>query len=235
MRVHASFYLLVLAALYGTVWAQAAPPATPRKQPMLQLGVGFSGVTYLGDHNYRNESYYRIHPAAHLSLQFDNYRRVSPQLNFSFSRIRAENRDLAPQAGVQPNTFFSTRYFSLDLRMRIRFNRLGRLRPHLAPGLGLLSYTPQDRVGNSLANQLDTRKEGEDYSSTTILFPLNLGVTYRLNELVSLGADFTHFLTGTDYFDNVGELGPRSGNDRLQELSFTVYITPSQRERAGRH
>lgn len=222
--------LLFLLCLAG---AHAQEPAL-RSQPMVQLGVGFMAIGYQGDMTYQNEPYNRIGSGFNITAQFDNYKRISPQLNLGVGQFRGQNRELPAIEGIQPNTFFHTSYLSLDLRLRYRINKLGKFRPHFAPGIGIISFTPKDMEGNSLANNLDSREEGETYGSTTVLLPLNVGFTCKINELASIGLDFTHLVVGSDYLDNVGNLGPKSGNDRLQTLCLTLYLTPSQREHRGR-
>lgn len=213
--------------------AQEAP-APLRRVPSLQVGVGFSGLTYKGDLNWKRETYYRLYPAVRLTAQFDNQKRVTPQVGVMLGSFSAENRTLAPVEGIQPNTFVRTRFVSADVRLLVRLVKTGRVRPHLGVGLGFLAYDPMDAEGNTLVTNLNTRQETESYGNLAVQFPLVVGVQYRVNELAALGLEFSHHGTTTDYLDNIGQLGARSGNDRLQALTLSLHIVPGQKARSGR-
>jgi hypothetical protein len=224
-------YAVLMAWSAMPAWAQEAPL---RRTPALQVGLGLVGLTYKGDLNYKSESYYRLNTGVRVSLQFDNQRRVSPQLGLMLAGFTAQNRDLGPTDGVQPNTFVRTGLLAVDMRLLVRILKDTRARPYVGLGLGLLAFTPRDAEGNNLVSNLNTRREEETYGNLTAQFPLVLGCQYRVNELVALGIELVHQPTGTDYLDNISALGPRSGNDRLQSLTLSLLLTPGQKQRQGR-
>ncbi|MBX3102318.1 MAG: outer membrane beta-barrel protein [Bacteroidetes bacterium] len=235
MRSLAIFLCLLILTAGAPAGVQAQEnPSGLRRVPALQVGVGFSGLTYQGDLNWKQETYYRMYPGFRLSAQFDNQKRVSPQLGILLGRFSAENRGLGATEGVQPNTYVRTGFMAADVRILIRILRSSRLRPHVGIGLGLLAYDPKDTGGNTLVTNLNTRMESESYGNLAVQFPLVAGFQYRVNDITAIGVEFCHQGTSTDYLDNIGDLGPRPGNDRLQSLTFSLYISPGQKVRQGR-
>ena len=194
-------------------------------QKPLKMGLGLMGSAYVGDLNTNGESFSRFYPGVSISLQFASEKLIAPQLNTGFGRFLSQNRDLAAIDGIQPNTFVETPIFFVDFRLRVRFLRQTAINPYFSLGLGLLGYTPKDAAGNSLLDNLSTRVEGETYGSLTAGFPLSLGTEIQLSPLLGIGLEYTYRLTTSDYLDNISQLGPRAGNDKLQSLLLSLYIT----------
>ncbi|MCZ2355801.1 MAG: hypothetical protein LC115_03760 [Bacteroidia bacterium] len=195
-------------------------PILPK--PALKFGLGFLGITYNGDLNANEEYWHRFYPGGNLSLQFNSVRRLSPQLNIGFSKIIAQDRSLF-QNGQKSNNYVETPFFWGNVLVKYRFYKTGRVRPHIAAGIGILGFNPKDIEGNNLASNQQTREPGETYSTTVLFFPLNAGVELKLNSFVAIALDYYRFNTTTDYLDNVGKLGKKRGKDILQGLQFTVF------------
>ena len=51
------------------------------------------------------------------------------------------------------------------------------------------------------------------------------GINIKPHPRLTLGLEYTYKLLGTDYLDNLGELGAQAGNDRLQDLVLSVQIS----------
>ncbi|MEM1001009.1 MAG: hypothetical protein AAGN35_28400, partial [Bacteroidota bacterium] len=166
-----------------------------------------------------------FHPGVSISLQFASEKLISPQLNTGFGRFVAQDRDLPAVEGVSPNRFVETPFFFVDFRLKARFLRETSFNPYASVGIGLLGFTPRDQDDNNLLDNISTRAEGETYGSLTAGFPLSLGAELQLSPLVGLGLEYTYRLTSSDYLDNIAQLGPRSGNDRLQSLLLSIYFT----------
>jgi hypothetical protein len=218
-----SWILIVLISLFSApLWAQgeAGKP--------LRLGVGLLASTYIGDLNARGGSMERFTSGASLSLQFASEKLLSPQLNAGFGRIMAQDRELQAVDGVYPNTFVQTPFFQVDLRLKARFLRASPVHPHMSAGVGFLGYTPKDMDGNNLTDNYSTRRSDETYGPMTASFPLSAGVEVPLNGTLMVGLDYTYRMTASDYLDNVGRLGQRKGNDKLQSILLTLYITFDQ-------
>jgi hypothetical protein len=159
---------------------------------------------------------------------------VSPQVNLGIARTVAQNRNLPPAEGIQPNTFANTRYFTFDFMLRVRPLRRSNVRPYLALGGGLVSFTPKDASGNNLDRQEGTRAPDENYNTTAFYYPLALGATFRLNDFAMLALQYKQYFTNTDYLDNIGQLGSRPGADQLQALSLSLCFSPGAKLRRGR-
>jgi hypothetical protein len=210
----------VLGLLMGLQLMAQQPPQKP-----LRLGLGLSGTSYVGDLNSNGGAFDRFSPGACLSLQFDSDRLLSPQLNAGFGKFMAQDRDLAAVEGVQPNTFVQTPFFFVDLRLKARFLREIALHPYLSAGIGLLGYTPKDADANNLIDNIATRNAGETFGSMTAGLPLSTGLELEISPIMLLGLEYTYRITTSDYLDNVGQLGPRSGKDKLHALVLSLYIT----------
>ena len=210
--------------LCGFVMAQESisdeKPIIPK--PALKFGLGFLGITYHGDLNANEEYWHRFYPGANLSLQFNSIRRFSPQINIGFSKIIVQDRTL-PGNGQTPNNFVETPFFWGNVLLKCRIPKVGRFRPHIAPGIGLIGFSPKDVVGNNLTSNQQTRTAGESYSTTVLYFPINIGFELKLNRFAAIGLDYYRFNMMTDYFDNIGKLGTKNGNDKLEGLQFTVF------------
>lgn len=209
-------------------------PAWGQVTQRFQVGVSPTALIYAGDLTPSDERLHRVSAGFNASLQFDLPKLFTPQLNIGVARLRAQDRTLGPADGVQPNTFVSTRLIHASFVLRLRLMRRSRFRPHAGVGIGLLSYRPQDEIGENLADQPNTRAPGEEYGGITGVLPLNVGCTYKINDLFAVGFDYTRQVVFTDYLDNIGALGTDNRNDRLHELRFTVYFSPTYKKRYGR-
>lgn len=191
-------------------------------KPALKFGLGFLGITYHGDLNANEEYWHRFYPGANFSLQFNSIRRLSPQMNVGFSKIIVQDRNL-PGRGLKPNNYVETPFFWGNVLLKCRIPKVGRFRPHVAAGIGLIGFNPKDIDGNSLATNQQTRSNGETYATTVVFFPVNVGFELKLNRFAAIGLDYYRFNITTDYFDNIGKLGTKSGNDKLEGLQFTLF------------
>lgn len=218
------FHQIVLT--FGLLLAGFAPlQAQDAPQKPLRIGLGLLGTTYVGDLNTNGDAIHKFYPGVGLSLQFASEKLISPQLNTGFGKFIAQDRNIAPVEDVTPNTFVETPYFFADFRLKARFLRQKDFQPYFSLGLGLLGYTPRDQDGNNLLDNTSTRQDGETYGSLTAGFPLSLGAEVHLSQILALGVEYTYRLSGTDYLDNIGELGLRNGNDKMHSLLLSLYIT----------
>ena len=213
-------WTILLAMLFVTFQAMGQASQKP-----LRLGVGFMGAAYNGDLTTNGDALHRFYPGFNFTLQFASEKLISPQLNAGFGRFVTQDRDIAPVEGIQPNTFVDTRFFHVDFRLKARFLREKMVHPYISAGLGLLGYTPRDQDGNNLLDNLSTRNEFETYGSIAASFPLSPGVEIEMSPLLILGLEYTFRPTTSDYLDNISELGTKDGNDRIQALILSLYVT----------
>lgn len=224
-------WTLWVAFLFMAFQAHAQAP----EQKPLQIGLGMMGTAYDGDLTTNGDALYRFHPGFNFSFQFASEKLISPQLNAGFGRFVNQDRDIASVEGVQPNTFVDTRIFHVDFRLKARFLRDKAVHPYVSAGIGLLGYAPRDEDGNNLLDDLNTRNDGETYGSITASFPLSPGVEIELSPLLMVGLEYTYRPTGSDYLDNISQLGTKSGNDKIQALALSLYfiIDPNRSTSGG--
>lgn len=195
----------------------------------LQIGIGLSANAYSGDLNYRDNTPVRAYPGINFSLQFENKKPLSFQLNSGFARF-TEQKDLLALEGqgeYQPNIFVQTGFFYLDARLRYFFYHKRKIRPFLGAGVGFLSFNPEDQEGDFLAENIFTRlPEEESYLTLVAQFPLQAGIQIRIKSTVSINLSANYRYTASDYLDNVGLFGAKPGKDALlsaqAELVFTL-------------
>ncbi len=206
--------------------------------PRFQIGAGPTVNWFYGDLQPEDERIHRPYAGMNIALQFNNPKFIGPQINAGFGSYRVQDRLFDPEipAGedVEPNTFASSNFFYLDFMLRIRPLKRRLFRPHGGVGIGLFNFNPKNVAGEELVNLPDTRLPQEEYNTTTGMLPLNVGFTWAINDLVSVGMDYYRHVVFSDYLDNVGELGTRSGGDGLNSLQIMVYLTPSYLKRRGR-
>ncbi|GAB4427453.1 MAG: hypothetical protein OHK0039_45790 [Bacteroidia bacterium] len=202
------------------LWGQQADP------PPLQIGLGLAGYAYTGDLTYGETDFVRAYPGGNISVQFDGSKALQIQLNAGYGRFveQLDGPAADPVDGIAPNTFVETSFFYTDLRLRLRFFRAYPLQPYLSAGMGMLFFTPRDAQGNFLGENIFTRYLDETYGTTVPVFPLTVGLRYRFNALLQLGAGYTYRVVQTDYLDNIGRLGQQPGNDALHAAEIALYI-----------
>jgi hypothetical protein len=165
-------------------------------------------------------------PGVQLSafMQFDPNRWLNVGLWFSAGEVQSENRGVRffDQSEFQINDFARANYYSLHVEASFHLLKKSNYSVYLAQGFGFMRFTVFDRDKNNLANQLDSRAQGEDYSNLTVLLPTTLNAYYFLPN------DFgIHFRTGwlnpqTDYLDNISEFGNSDNNDNLFILQLSI-------------
>lgn len=212
-------FLLVLGA------AAVSAQQVERSIKPLRIGLGLMGAGYAGDLNYKGEQFYRFYPGFNLSFEFHGKALIKPQLQAGYGKFVSQNRSLEPIQGYRVSKYVETSFFFLDFRLKARFFRKTAFNPYLSAGIGMLNYTPRDAQGNALADNFESRLEEEQYSSMTATFPLSVGIDLRFSPILSVGFDFTHKPTTTDYLDNLGKLGLKNGNDRLNTFTLFLLVT----------
>lgn len=214
------FLTLALLLSSGTVFCQQQKAPVP----VIRVGLGLMGSAYAGDLNFEGEQFYRFYPGFDGYLQLGKPKLIRPQIHMGFGKFVAQNRLLEPVAGYDINKYVETSFFYADLRFKLTFLRKKKFQPYFSLGPELLNYTPRDADGNALSDNFNSRKENETYGSVTFAFPLSLGFDLALSPVLGLNADFTFRTTSSDYLDNIGELGGKSGNDKLNTLTIGMYV-----------
>lgn len=214
--------LWCILALLFPVLILAQPTSSP-----LQVGIGLMGVSYEGDLTDAETAFQRIHPGGNISVQFDGKAFIQPQFNVGFGEFREQSdfMKLSNTPDVIPNSFVSTSFFYTDLRLRGRFMRTKAIQPVLGAGIGLIFFNPKDQDGNYLGENIFTRLSEEQYNTTVPSFVGTAGLTARINATVSAAIEYNYRMVNSDYLDNIGLLGTRSGNDKLHSLEVSMRFT----------
>jgi LysM repeat protein len=197
----------------------------------LKLGLGLLTTMYQGDLSMDESGTFRVYPGANLSIQSQRIRRIQLQLNAGFGRFADQFDNGMPMApeGVQMASFVETSYFYGDLRLRLTPFPWHRVRPYASVGAGFLIFSPKDLNGKFLSDAILTRPEGENYNTSVPQLPLSIGLQTEMTGLLGAGIEYTYRFTPTDYLDNVGSLGSRTGYDRLHNVTFSLYFNFSGR------
>jgi hypothetical protein len=199
-----------------------------------QVGVTFLGVTYTGDLQSPAELFHRFYPAYALTFQLKSRRAFYPQFNVGLGTLIANNRNIPQTGGLFPNRIVITDYFYFDLLFNFKFFRRGKVHPYVGFGVGLLSYTPQDLDQRNLTDQITTREPGEDYAPVSPYGIGAVGVQYDINKWFSVNLSARLVYVVSDYFDNVGLLGPTPGPDALQSVNLSWFYTFQRKDKTGR-
>ena len=192
-------------------WAQPAP---------VQVGISLTANAYSGDYTEPATAFQRVYPGGHFSLQKENGQALRVSLTGGFGGFadQYEGEFPALPAGVTPPAYVDTRYFYGDLRLSYRFFARRKVQPYVSAGAGLIVFNPRDEAGRRLRVQSDTRVEGEVYNTVIPQLPVSAGLHYRLHPAVRIGLGYTYRFVPSDYLDNTGQLGNRTGYDALHTL-----------------
>lgn len=116
----------------------------------------------------------------------------------------------------------------------VRGNRALKMDIYLLGGIGFMYFNPKGQLDNGdwvALQPIGTEGQGlpgqkDKYSRTTLTVPLGIGVAKTINRYWSVGIEFVHRVTFTDYIDDVGGLfynpdaiiNANGGNEELRPL-----------------
>lgn len=193
------------------------------QNPSKLIYGGFAATSYKGDLS----GYDKWSSSFHLGIKFNRNHRINGNVNFSFGNITGQNPDYqftGDQGPTTPNRFFKTIFFSMNYDLQINIIKKNNFILYISPGIGLVIYDPEDQFFNKLIDQPLTREEGEDYTTSAIMLPLQLGFIYLLPNNFGLGFNLGILNTQTDYLDNISLWGIKKGNDNIMWTKFSIYI-----------
>lgn len=157
-------------------------------------------------------------------MQFIPNRWLNVGLWFSAGEVQSENREVRffDQSEFQLNDFARTNYQSLHVEPSFHLLKKPNYSIYLSQGFGFMRFVVYDRDNNNLANQLESRAQGEDYSNFTVLLPTTLNAYYFLpnNFGVSVRTGFLN--PQTDYLDNISNFGNPDNNDNIFILQLSI-------------
>lgn len=157
-------------------------------------------------------------------MQFIPNRWLNVGLWFSAGEVQSENREVRffDQSEFQLNDFARTNYQSLHVEPSFHLLKKPNYSIYLSQGFGFMRFVVYDRDNNNLANQLESRAQGEDYSNFTVLLPTTLNAYYFLpnNFGVSVRTGFLN--PQNDYLDNISNFGNPDNNDNIFILQLSI-------------
>ncbi|MCC5944466.1 MAG: hypothetical protein JJT94_05985 [Bernardetiaceae bacterium] len=196
--------------------------------PKLFLELGMSADAYRGDLQNRFRSWGRTF---HIGAVWNKDALIAPATSLSIGRIQGSNHlfnasmpDSLLLEGTQPNRSFYTNFVALQAELRIQFLRHERYTLYIAPGIGLLNFTPRDDNGNALADQNNTRNFTEIYNSNAIMLPIRIGGHYIFENGFGFAANMGFLNPFTDYLDNISELGNPDRRDQVLSMKFSLLV-----------
>lgn len=219
------------------IWGGTLTAQKPSKRgAMLQIGV--TGTGYYGDLNAGEggpftATFFSVSPGVEVALQPAQWGRIAPQIRVGYSRFQAQDPDAranppepieTPDGAIVPNTFADVTlpYLSIGLEGRVFSNKKG-FSPIVSAALRILSFSSKNDEGVPLAQLWTTRlPEERTLPSLTPALDLGLGFETRLNDRLRLIVAYHHVRSGSDYLDNLGQLGRQEGNDKLHSLRISM-------------
>ncbi len=214
-------HFLLISCLVFPLLTQAQDKASPPR-----LGLGMLGWLYTGDLTVDESEYLRMYPGANVYLQFANHRPFRFRANAGFGKIVEQvDRPLVSFESERiPNTYFETNLFYIDLRLMRYFLRDKKVKPFLGFGPSLFFFNPKDQDGNFLIDNIFTRQQGEEFPTTTFVWPATLGLSLAVNDRLSVNVDYTYRLNMSDYVDNIGLLGDNPGRDQVHAFQVSMDL-----------
>lgn len=165
-------------------------------------------------------------PGAQLSafMQFTPNRWLNIGFWLKAGEVQSENSEVRflDQSEFKINDFARTNYQSVHVEPSFHLLKKSNYSIYLSQGFGFMRFEVYDRDNNNLANQLDSRAQGEEYPNFAVLLPTTLNAYYFLPN------DFGfHLRTGwlnpqTDYLDNISIFGNADNNDNIFILQFSI-------------
>lgn len=198
---------------------------TKVKQKGLILDIGFAPVAYRGD---LQSKFNKWSGAFVVGVQTAPQRTIKPHIQIGVGTIIGQNLAYPTEnfEGGVPNTSFYTTFLRANLDVKITYfrNKKKTLSSYLAPGIGLLKFTPHDDTFERLDDQSITRASGETYSTNALILPVALGLNYTLKEKITFQTELGYMNPRTDYIDNISQFGIREKKDNVFSWRFSVLV-----------
>lgn len=200
-------------------WAQ-------RGRQVPQIGLSATAIAYAGDFTEAETQFQRIYPGFDLCLRSAEDRHLAAQLTLGTGRFVEQFDGNVPDTppDVELPDFVDTRFLYGDLRVYYHPVPDFVVDPYVGVGAGLIYFTPRDVEGRLLTRNSATRAEGERYNPIIPQLPLQAGFRFRLNDFLKLGTAYTYRFVPSDYLDNIGDLGTRSGFDALHAVQLSLWL-----------
>jgi len=174
------------------------------------VNLGLGQTSYLGELNHRfqlEESF------SHINLGFEVRLLNHIGARTELIMFRMSGKDSDAKDGTlarQRNLSFESKNFEANFQVLyylFPYNDIYRKRhpmePFIAAGVGLATLNPKTSFIDSSVKLKGLKTEGVDYSGTALVFPVGIGVKFKLNHALNLIVESSYRLTFEDYFDDV--------------------------------
>lgn len=211
-----SSLLLLLVLLISAMSLQAQSPSH-------YIWAGLSANNYRGD---LDDGLPHYGPGIHLGLKLNRAQRLNGSFGIGFGSLNGQDPDFTTPAvaGVQPNHWFSTSFFTLDYSLQYHIIKKERYFVYISQGVGLFRYNPKDEQDRELLAQRSTRAAEETYGNISLQLPTAIGAAYLLPNQWGIGLQASYLNTLTDYIDNIGNLGHKQGNDNVLQFRLLLLV-----------
>jgi hypothetical protein len=192
----------------------------------IHLHFGMGGAWYTGDLSEADLPMLRAQPMLNAGINITGKGWFQPRLGAAFGSFTEQVDGTAPPIApeVTNTDYVRTTFTQLDVQLQAVLWSKKRLSLSLGAGAGLFFFSPQNLEGDFLIDNPFTRLPGEEYPGAAVSYPLTAAVNIRLRKNIGLRAEYTYRATNTDYLDNLGALGAREGNDRLQSVAVGFWF-----------
>jgi hypothetical protein len=187
------------------------------------IKVGIAPALYSGDLVSRNA---KLTSLATVGIRFNQKKKLNGTFQVSFGTLTGQNPgyQFKDDISTTPNTFFRTSLVTIHYDIAYNFVITESLKIYVGAGIGLFRYQPKDDLGQNLLDQIETRADTETYANTSAVIPIKVGAAYFLPN--DFGIEFQAMMMNpqTDYIDNIGQWGNRSGNDQYYSFQLNLLI-----------
>ena len=227
--------LTILLSIFGVSFAQ---------RPTIELGGFVGGSNYSGDMTTDEISAILVQtlPAAGLFVKMHHHPAFHYRVQFMATAVKGADSYASKDWQKLRNLSFVSNIFELSAILEIHFLKLnGRsnfiFSPYMFGGIGGFYFNPRTKYQGSWVylQPLGTEGQGlseypekDPYSLTNLALPIGGGITYEVNDRISVGLELGWRITFTDYIDDLS--GRYADYNTLYEGSGSLAALLAYRE-----
>lgn len=190
---------------------------------------GFCAASYKGS---LSSTYAKWTPAYQIGIRFEKKKRINGMISICFGSVIGEDRNYKVPSGtnsnITPVNKFETTFTGIQYDARILLFHYKSFRFFMSQGLGLMRFTPKDWDGNNLTTRDRTRKQGESYNSTSLMFPTQIAMMVNFQNGMAIGFQAGWVNTLTNYLDNMDQLSSSGNGDNMAMYKVQFFVPLSK-------
>ncbi len=202
-------------------WDSVYNKSNPKVLSFFEFGI--SANSYSGDLS----SYKKWTNSFFFGIKLNKKKGVNSHFLFGIGTLAGENLkyEFIPEKGkATPNKYFKTDFFQFQYDLQFNIIKRRNLIVYLSQGIGILRFTVRNLEGENLLDITTSRPEEEVYGSITPILPFSIGGMYILKNGYASGFQVGFLNPLSDYLDNIGEWGIKSGNDNALMCRFSLFV-----------